>query len=258
MTSVALRGVDAAYQADRPVLSGVSLDVESGERFVLIGPSGCGKSTILRVVAGLLAPTGGDVAFDGRSMLAVPPEKRGVAMVFQEPALVPFRTVSDNVGFGLKLRRVARRERDRRVAEALVSVRLDGFGDRWPGELSGGQRRRVALARALVVGPRLLLLDEPLSGLDPNLRRDLARMITELQRNSGITTVMVTHDRDEAEGMADRIGVVIDGRLRQVGTYRAVAGEPVDDEVARFLGGEPRSVGRDDRADRCDEGEVTR
>lgn len=235
MTALTLRTVRASYVPSTPVIQDLSLSVTSGERFVLVGPSGCGKTSILRVIAGLLTPEAGDVAFDGTSVLETPPEKRGVAMVFQDAALLPFRTVGDNIGVGLKLRKVSKAERAARVAEVLDAVQLPGFGDRWPAELSGGQRQRVALARALVVQPRILLLDEPLSSLDPNLRDELSSMICKLQRSLGITMVMVTHDRAEADSIADQVGVMIDGTLRQVGALDAIRRDPADGDVARFL-----------------------
>ncbi|MGH1492904.1 MAG: ABC transporter ATP-binding protein [Acidimicrobiales bacterium] len=236
MTTLVMEGVHAGYEPTAAVVSDLTLTVASGERLVLLGPSGCGKTSTLRIIAGLLAPRSGDVRFDGQSVLAVPPEARGVAMVFQEPALIPFRSVAENVEYGLKLRKVNKAKRRTLVAEALDAVQLSNFTNRWPAELSGGQRQRVAIARALIVEPRLLLLDEPLSSLDPNLREDLGQMICDLQRRMGITTVMVTHDRAEADVVADRIGVMIDGHLRQVGRPAEIRNHPADDEVARFLG----------------------
>lgn len=236
MTALSLQAIEVRLRPDEAAVAGLDLDVEPGELFVLLGPSGCGKTTTLRVIAGLTTPTSGDVLFGGSSVLAVPPEKRRAAMVFQDHALLPFRTVADNVAFGLKIRKVPPTERAERVAVALDWVQLPGFGDRWPAELSGGERQRVALARALVVEPELLLLDEPLSDLDRNLRLDLGHMIGDLQRRLGITTIMVTHDQGEAVTMADRMGIMFNGRLRQVGTPAEVEANPVDDDVARFFG----------------------
>ena len=214
----------------------VSLDVADSELLVLLGPSGSGKTTILRLIAGLTTPDAGDIAFDGKSILDVRPEDRRAVMVFQNHELFPFRTVGENVGYGLKLRRVPKAERSALVAEALASVRLAGFEDRWPDELSGGQAQRVALARALVVKPRILLLDEPLTSLDQELRGDLRDTICNLQRSAGITTVMVTHDQEEARVMGDRLAIMIDGRIRQVGPPDEVRGHPADGDVAQFLG----------------------
>ena len=188
------------------------------------------------MIAGLTQPDHGDICFDGRSMLRVRAEDRRAVMVFQNHALFPYRTVGDNVAYGLKLKKTPKAERIDRVAAALASVRLDGFEDRWPDELSGGQQQRVALARALVVDPAILLLDEPLSSLDRELRIELGDTIDAVQRESGVTTLMVTHDHDEARSLADRVAVIIDGRLRQVGLVDDVFEQPVDDTVARFVG----------------------
>lgn len=233
MTQVELR--DATLQFPTATVE-ASFVVPSGRRLALLGASGCGKTTTLRIIAGLAQPDHGDVLFDNVSVLDRPPEQRGAVMVFQDHALFPFRTVADNVGYGLKLRRVARAERATRVNQALSLVHLDGFGDRWPDDLSGGQRQRVALARAIIVEPRLLLLDEPLSSLDRELRAELRDTICSLQRATGITTVLVTHDQDEAHEMADLVAVMIDGRVRQVGPPDEVFESPADDAVARFLG----------------------
>lgn len=203
---------------------------------VLLGPSGCGKTTTLRLIAGLSRPTRGDVLFDGTSVLKLPPEKRGAVMVFQEDALFPFMSVGENVAFGLKMRKLEQAVIRKRVAAALASVQLNGFEQRPPVQLSGGQRQRVALARALVTQPRLLLLDEPLSNLDRNLRQKLRQMVRSLQKEAGITTLFVTHDQAEAVAIADRIALMMDGRLRQVGSPRDFYENPVDAQVARFFG----------------------
>lgn len=215
----------------------VSLRVESGELVALLGPSGCGKTTTLRLIAGLLDPTSGDIVFDDESVLRVPPEKRGAVMVFQGHLLFPFMSVADNVAFGLKMRRVGRDEIKRRVAEALALVRLPGFESRWTDELSGGQRQRVALARALVVRPKLLLLDEPLSNLDPELREELRADIVSLQKQSGITTLFVTHDQAEAVAIADRVALMMDGAVTQMGRPQDFYERPAEARVARFFGG---------------------
>lgn len=240
MTSLALDCVTKDF--DSPggavqVLRGLSLSVASGELLALLGPSGCGKTTTLRLIAGLLEPTSGDVAFDGQSVLCLPPEKRGAVMVFQQHLLFPFMSVADNVAFGLKMRRVGREEIRRRVAETLVMVQLAGFEHRWPDELSGGQRQRVALARALVVQPRLLLLDEPLSNLDAELREELRAEIIDLQQRVDITTIFVTHNQSEAVAVADRIALLLDGAIVQVGAPRDFYERPGDVRVAHFFGG---------------------
>jgi ABC-type Fe3+/spermidine/putrescine transport system ATPase subunit len=240
MTTLTLTDIAVTYPPDTQAVDEVTLSVGGGELLVLLGPSGCGKTTMLRVIAGLVRPDRGDVRFDDRSVLTTPPEQRGAVMVFQEHALVPFRTVAENVGFGLQVRRVPKRQRAAQVAAALDLVQLNGLGERLPNELSGGQRQRVALARALVVEPRVLLLDEPLSSLDRHLRSELGQAIRDIQQRVGITTVMVTHDQSEAHAMADRVAVMVDGRLRRVGTASEIAADPGDVEVARLL--EPAEV----------------
>ena len=214
----------------------VSLKVERGRQLVLLGPSGCGKTTALRMIAGLVELDAGDVQFDGASVAAVRPEHRNAAMVFQEHALFPFRTVAENVEYGLKIAKVDSTERAARVRAALASLHLVGLENRWPDELSGGQRQRVALARAIVVQPKVLLLDEPLSSLDPVLRDELQQTVCDVQRSHAITSVFVTHDRNEAMAVADDLAVMLDGRIRQVGPPEAVFSQPVDAEVASFLG----------------------
>ncbi|UCC88393.1 MAG: ABC transporter ATP-binding protein [Anaerolineales bacterium] len=237
MTTLTLSDLAKEYVPGVPVVVDLNLKVNDGELLVLLGPSGSGKTTILRLIAGLLKPTHGDLRFDGRSVLKVPPEKRGAVMVFQEHGLFPFMSVAENVAFGLKMKGLNRAAIRAGVAEALASVQLSGFEDRWPDQLSGGQRQRVALARALAVRPQLLLLDEPLSNLEPGLREELRQMIRSLQRQAGITTIFVTHDQSEAVAVADRIGLLLDGRLRQIGAPRNFYERPVDERVARFFGG---------------------
>ncbi len=236
MTTLTLVNLTKAYTPGLPAISGLDLTIEEGQLLVLLGPSGCGKTTTLRLIAGLIQPTQGDILFDGRSILAVPPEKRSIGMVFQEASLFPFLSVGQNVAFGLKMRKLPREAITERVTAALKSVQLPGFEDRRPDQLSGGQRQRVALARALVIRPRLLLLDEPLTNLDPELRGDLREMIRSLQQDAGITTVFVTHDQAEAVAIADRIAVLMGGRLRQEGEPRDFYKRPADAAVARFFG----------------------
>ncbi len=236
MTTLTLQNLTKIYVPGETAVSDLTLTIRAGQLMALVGPSGCGKTTTLRMIAGLLRPTSGDVLFDGESVLATPPEKRGAVMMFQEHALFPFMTVGDNVSYGLKMRKVGRVELRERVAAALTAVQLPGFENRWPHQLSGGQRQRVALARALVIRPRLLLLDEPLSNLDRGLRAELRHMIRTLQKESGITTLFVTHDQSEAVEMADCMGVMINGRLRQVGSPRVFYENPADSRIARFFG----------------------
>lgn len=237
MTSVSLENLSVNYAPGPQVLGNVTLRVEPGELMVLLGPSGSGKTTMLRALAGLLQPCEGDIRFDDRSVLDVPPEKRGAVMVFQEHALFPFMDVAANVAFGLKMRRMDPAAIRSRVSEALAAVQLAGYGTRWPDELSGGQRQRVALARALVIQPRVLLLDEPLSSLEPSLREELRGTIRMLQQQAGITMIFVTHDQTDAVAVADRICLLMQGRVRQTGTPRSFFERPIDSEVARFFGG---------------------
>ncbi len=237
MTTLTLDDLTKKYAAGVTAVSDLTLTVNEGELMALLGPSGSGKTTTLRLIAGLLRPTRGDVRFDGQSILAVPPEKRGAVMVFQTNALFPFMSVGENVAYGLKIRKLDRAEIKERVAAALTAVHLPDYENRWPDQLSGGQRQRVALARALVIRPRLLLLDEPLSNLDRGLREELRQMIRDLVQETGITTLFVTHDQAEAVTIADRIGVLMNGRLRQVGRPRDFYERPADAQIARFFGG---------------------
>jgi putative spermidine/putrescine transport system ATP-binding protein len=214
----------------------VDLKVAQGELVALLGPSGCGKTTTLRMVAGFVLPSSGAVSIGGTDVTRAPPYARDTGMVFQGYALFPHMSVADNVGFGLEMRRVARAERERRIAEALRLVRLDGLGDRRPAQLSGGQQQRVALARALVVNPKVFLLDEPLSNLDARLRAEVRVEIRALQQRLGLTTLFVTHDQEEALTLADRLVVMSGGRVRQTGTPEEVYERPADLFVAGFLG----------------------
>src|SRR5471030_647241 len=214
----------------------VSLTVADGEFLVLLGPSGCGKTTTLRMVAGFIEPTAGSVKLGGADVTRLPPWKRNAGMVFQSYALFPHLTVAQNVAFGLEMRKVPRAEIDKRVEETLALVRLEGYGGRLPRQLSGGQQQRVALARALAIHPDVLLLDEPLSNLDAKLRQEVRVEIRELQQRMGLTTVMVTHDQEEALTMADRLVVMNEGSVRQVGSQRDLYERPADRFVAGFVG----------------------
>jgi ABC-type Fe3+/spermidine/putrescine transport system ATPase subunit len=213
-------------------VAGVSLSIGRGEFFALLGPSGCGKTTLLRMIAGFETPDAGTIRIQGGDVTRVPPHRRPVNMVFQQYALFPHLTVAENVGFGLRYKSLPASK----VGEALALVRLDGLGERRPDQLSGGQRQRVALARALVLEPEVLLLDEPLAALDPNLRREVQIELKGLQRELGITFVFVTHDREEALAMSDRIAVMNQGRVEQVGSPAGVFEAPETEFVARFLG----------------------
>ena len=214
----------------------ISLDIADGEFLVLLGPSGCGKTTTLRIVAGFVEPTTGSVHLGERDITALPPWKRNAGLMFQSYALFPHMTVAENVAFGLEMRKMAKAEMAPKVMEALRLVRLDHLGDRLPRQLSGGQQQRVALARALVFHPDVLLLDEPLSNLDAKLRQDVRVEIRELQRELGLTTVMVTHDQEEALTMADRLVVMSEGRIRQIGSQQDLYERPSEKFVADFVG----------------------
>ena len=214
----------------------VSLDIRDGEFVVLLGPSGCGKTTTLRMIAGFVTPTSGQVLLGGRDVTAVPPWCRNTGMVFQSYALFPHLTVGENIAFGLEMRGVAKNAIQTRVAEALQMVRLSGLADRLPRQLSGGQQQRVALARALVTRPDVLLLDEPLSNLDPTLRERTRRELKRAIQRVGITTVLVTHEQEEAFHLGDRVAVLQGGVLHQVGTPEDLYERPATRFVATFVG----------------------
>ncbi len=214
----------------------VTLDVRDGELMCLLGPSGCGKTTTLRMIGGFVTPDAGDIQIDGTSIVTMPPERRPTAMVFQRYNLWPHMTVAQNVGFGLRLRRLAHAEIDRRVTQALELVGLPQADRKFPHQLSGGEQQRVAVARALVLQPKLLLLDEPFSNLDARLRVRMREEVKQLQRTVGITTVFVTHDQEEALTIADRIAVMHQGVLQQVDTPAALYAYPRTLFVADFIG----------------------
>jgi putative spermidine/putrescine transport system ATP-binding protein len=217
-------------------LRDVSLTVRRGEFIALLGPSGCGKSTALNCIAGLLPLTGGAIWLDSARIDHLAPEDRGFGMVFQNYALFPHMSVRRNVGFGLRMQNRPKAEIDRRVAEALTLVRLSGQADKLPGQISGGQQQRVAIARAIVVEPPLVLMDEPLSNLDAKLRLEMRGEIRRIHQLIGSATIYVTHDQDEALSLADRIVVLRDGQVRQIGTPAELYGRPADAEVAEFMG----------------------
>jgi ABC-type Fe3+/spermidine/putrescine transport system ATPase subunit len=238
MTQVSIKALTKTYSgAPKPALDHLSLEIPSGELTALLGPSGCGKTTTMKMIAGLLEPTSGDVTFNGRSILRDKPEHRGAVMVFQSHLLFPYMSVADNIGFGLKMRKVSKPEIAARVAKMLALVQLPDLGHRRPAELSGGQQQRVALARALIVRPNVLLLDEPLSNLDAHLRVEMRDLIRSLQRELGITMIFVTHDQEEAVVLADRIALILDGSLRQYASAEMFYKRPADEAVARFFGG---------------------
>ena len=225
-------------------LRDVSLTVRRGEFIALLGPSGCGKSTTLNCLAGLLPATGGGIWLDERRIDTLPPEQRGFGMVFQNYALFPHMSVRRNIGFGLAMRRVGKAEMARRVADAVALVRLQGQEDKLPGQLSGGQQQRVAIARAVVVEPPLVLMDEPLSNLDAKLRLEMRAEIRRIHASLGGTTIYVTHDQEEALSLADRIVLLKDGAIRQVGAPDDLYSRPEHLDVAEFMGFRNRIPGR--------------
>lgn len=239
MTEVTLTRLSYAYNQrakDALALNDVSLQVASGELLAVLGPSGCGKTTMLRLIAGLQIPTSGDIQFDSVSVKGLSPKKRGVMMVFQDDQLFPYMNVFNNVAFGLKSQRIVGRKLRQRVSETLELVQMSGYERRFPHELSGGEQQRIALARAIAVQPRVLLLDEPLSHLDSTLRDTLRETIRALQRHLGITMVFVTHDQVEARGVADRIAVLFNGQLHQIAQADTLYQQPHTESIARFLG----------------------
>ena len=233
--ALALEGLSKQFGTQMAV-DAVDLAVRPGELIVLLGPSGCGKTTTLRMIAGFVPPSGGNIRVDGSSIISLPAHRREMGIVFQSYALFPHLSVARNVAFGLEMRRMAAPAIASRVAEMLRLVKLEPFADRLPRHLSGGQQQRVALARALAIQPRVLLLDEPLSNLDASLRQEMAREIRILQQRGGITTIMVTHDQTEAMAMADRLVVMHEGRVQQIGTPQQVHSQPANPFVARFIG----------------------
>jgi ABC-type Fe3+/spermidine/putrescine transport system ATPase subunit len=233
--SLEVREVSVLYGANH-VLDHISLNAAGGEFIALLGASGCGKTTLLRAICGFVAVASGSIAVGERDITRLPPDKRNIAMVFQSYALWPHMTVAQNIGYGLKLRGVGRAEIARRVAELLAMLRLEGLSERKVTALSGGQRQRVALGRALAINPQILLLDEPLSNLDARIREEVRHEIKTLQQTLGITTVHVTHDRQEAMVMADRIVILDAGRAAQIGTPEEIYNRPNSPFVATFMG----------------------
>ena len=221
---------------DTVAVDGLCLSVSKGEFVSVLGPSGCGKTTTLQMIAGFVEPTAGSATLDGQDLLLMPPRARGLGIVFQSYALFPHMTVAGNVAFGLEMRRLPRRECEARVREALALVGLEPYATRLPRQLSGGQQQRVALARALVIRPGLLLLDEPLSNLDAKLREEMRDELRAIQRKTGATTILVTHDQAEALALSDRIVVMNHGRVDQAASPQEVYARPATPFVARFLG----------------------
>lgn len=238
MTHVSISNLTKYYDGSKvPAVSDLNLEIETGKLTALLGPSGCGKTTTMKMIAGLLHPTSGEISFDGRSILSIAPEKRGAVMVFQNYLLFPYMDVGDNIGFGLKMRGVDKSEIKKRVAAILELVQLPGVEKRMPKQLSGGQQQRIALARALIVEPNVLLLDEPLSNLDAHLRDEMRELIRGVQQELGITMIFVTHDQEEAVVLADDIALMFLGVLQQYDEPYAFFEKPSSVEVARFFGG---------------------
>lgn len=242
MSTVRLENVDKIHRGGVHALRGLSLDVADGEYVVVVGPSGSGKTTLLRLVAGLDRPTSGTISIGGRDVAGVPPQRRDVAMVFQDAALYPHMTARSNLAFGLRMRKVARDDIGRRVAEAADRLEIRAVLDRRPGELSGGERQRVALGKALLRQPGCLLLDEPLSDLDAPQRRALRKLLAGLHRRSGTTTIHVTHDQEEAMALGNRVAVLAEGRVQQVGAPREIYEQPANRFVAEFIGSPPMNM----------------
>ncbi|RJL08221.1 ABC transporter ATP-binding protein [Paracoccus siganidrum] len=235
MSEVVLQDV-AKHYGDAVAVRNMTLRIADGELVALLGPSGCGKTTTLRMIAGFVDATSGRISVGGRDVTGLPPNRRNMGMVFQNYALFPHMTVAQNVAFGLEMRKVSRADAGKRVREALARVRLGQYGDRLPKQLSGGQQQRVALARALVIEPDVLLLDEPLSNLDAALRHEMKIEIRQLQQSLGLTTVFVTHDQDEAMSTADRMVLMYQGGVEQIGPPAEVFGRPRTAFAAGFLG----------------------
>ena len=225
----------SGYDSD-VVLKDLSLEVAEGEFLSLLGPSGCGKSTLMKTIAGIVSARSGRILLDGRDITDLPIHRRGTVVVFQDMRLFPHKSVAENVAFPLKMQGIPKAQRLKTAMELLKKVQMDGFGNRKPGELSGGQQQRIALARALAAQPQLLLLDAPFSALDENLREDMRRLVLQLQKEFAMTVILVTHDRDEALSMSDRIALLFDGQLSQIGTPRQVYEHPETKQGADYFG----------------------
>ena len=223
MTYLTLKELTKKYDAaTTPCVDGVNLQVEQGQTVVLLGRSGSGKSTTLKMIAGLTEITSGDILIEGKSIIKVPPDKRGISMMFQKPLLFPHMNVAQNIGFGLKMRGVPKDSITQKVHEMLKLVRLDGYGTRKPTQLSGGQEQRISLARALIIQPRILLLDEPLNALDAELRQEMRELILKLKKTFNATLLFVTHDQQEATMLADKIALMNNGKITQYGPPQAI------------------------------------
>ncbi|NPU09947.1 ABC transporter ATP-binding protein [Bradyrhizobium sp. 83002] len=234
--NIEIAGVSKIYDGGVRAVDAIAMDIRPGEFFSLLGPSGCGKTTTLRMIAGFDSPSAGEIRLDGADITHVPAHKRDMAMVFQNYALFPHRTVAENVAFGLRMRKIDKATIATKVKAALAMVELSGMEDRKPAQLSGGQQQRVALARAIVISPRVLLCDEPLGALDKKLRQQMQFELKQLQKALGLTLVFVTHDQEEALAMSDRIAVMNAGRVEQIGTPVEIYDQPRTCFVADFIG----------------------
>ena len=236
MAFLEINNVNKIFGKDTAAVENFNLQVDRGELVSFLGPSGCGKTTTLRMVAGFELPTSGQVVINGKDVTNVPPNQRNVGMVFQAYALFPNMTVAGNIGFGMKIAKKPQEQTKKRVEEMLKLIHMEGFGDRYPFQLSGGQQQRVALARALALSPSILLLDEPLSALDAKIRVSLRSEIRSIQQQLGITTIYVTHDQEEALSISDRVVVMYQGRMEQVGSPFEIYNFPTTEFVAHFVG----------------------
>lgn len=236
MSCIEIKRITHHFQEDVAALTDVNYSIRSGEFFSLLGPSGCGKSTLLNIIGGFLTPSSGAIEVDGKDILGLPPHLRNIGMVFQSYALFPHMSVFKNVAYGLTIQKAGKDDIRKRVTECLDLVQLSGYEDRMPHQLSGGQQQRVAIARALANRPSILMLDEPMGNLDAKLRKEMQVELRAIQRRTGITTIMVTHDQEEAMTMSDRIGIMKGGVVQQVGTPFEIYRYPANSFVAGFLG----------------------
>lgn len=235
MAELVLRNLQKQF-SETVVVGDINLSLDKGDMVALLGPSGCGKTTILRMIAGLVAPSTGEIIFEHKNLVPLPPQKRHLGMVFQNHVLFPHMTVFDNIAFGLKMRALPKSEIAEKVSELMTITQLYGLEQRYPSQLSGGQSQRVALARTLITEPALLLLDEPLSNLDASLRSEMGGFIRQIHKRLGLTTVFVTHDPKEAMTLADKVAVMAAGKILQFGTPKTLFHQPVSADVARVLG----------------------
>lgn len=235
MYKIELKNISKTFE-NKEVLKNINLIINEGEMVSLLGPSGCGKTTTLKIIAGLFPMDCGDIFFGGKSIVDIPVEKRGAVIVFQDYLLFPHMTVQENIAFGLKMAKVKKDKRIARVNEMIELVQLEGHEKKYPRELSGGQRQRVAIARALAIEPKVLLLDEPFSNLDTRLRESMRSFVCNIQKKLGITTILVTHDKEEALMTSDKIAVMLDGEIKQFGSPREIYEAPNSKVVADFFG----------------------